>query len=302
MIVLKGLYTALVTPFNKRGNIDYKALKILLTKQIEAKVAGIVLLGTTGEAPTISETEKEKLIRFVISVLQGKLQLILGMGSNNTKSAVVQASMYSRFNIDALLVSVPAYNKPTEKGLIEHFTKIANVSKVPIILYNVPSRTGTSLTEKAIRILSKHNNIIGIKEASGNMWFALDVSKYIDDKFALLSGCDELTLPLLSIGAAGSISVASNIIPFCANKIISEFEFNLHNTTFLNRALCDFYKACFVETNPIPIKYMLAKQKIIKNKVRTPLTTLSPSKRKSVAETLDKVIKIENQIKKGFYT
>lgn len=298
MIVLKGLYTALVTPFNKRGNIDYKALKILLTKQIEAKVAGIVLLGTTGEAPTISETEKEKLIKFVISIIQGKLQLILGMGSNNTKSAVVQTMIYSRFDIDALLVSVPAYNKPTEKGLIEHFTKIANVSKVPIILYNVPSRTGTSLTENAIRILSKHNNIIGIKEASGNMWFALDVSKYIDDKFALLSGCDELSLPLLSIGAAGSISVASNVIPVTIKSIIDQYHNNEKQAQIINALLIDFYKACFVETNPIPIKYMLAKQKIIKNKVRPPLTTLSPSKRKSVNVALNKMLEIENKSSK----
>ena len=295
MTKLHGIYTALVTPFGKSKNtIDYNALETLLGKQIEAGVSGVVLLGTTGEAPTVSEEEKFKIVEFSADKIKGTMQILLGINSNSTKTAIEQIRRFESCPIDAFLVTVPPYNKPTEQGLIKHFTKIADTSTKPIVLYNVPGRTGTSLPTKAIEVLSSHPNIIGIKEASGNLTYASSISKFVNDNFVLLSGCDDLTLPLLAIGATGSISVISNIIPKTAIKIINSFESNTSLAQRLNSELYDFYKACFVESNPISIKFMLSKTGIIKNKLRLPMTTLSAKNRKFVSKTTEKVLKIEN--------
>lgn len=275
-IKLEGIYTALVTPMNNKKQIDYKSLKNLIDQQLNAKVNGIVILGTTGEAPTIDYYEKYKLINFVQTLTKNKTQLIIGAGSNDTSKTISEVQGLSSTSADAILLSTPAYNKPTETGLYEHFKAIADASKKPIILYNVPSRTGISIPISVIEKLSKHPNIIGLKDASTDISYSLQLSKFGSDKFVLLSGNDNITLPLTSLGYKGVISVLSNALPYEMKYFYELIKKGDKQTALiLQNYLLPLMNICFVETNPIAIKYILSKLGLIKNNLRPPLTKLS---------------------------
>ena len=273
---LKGTYTALITPFLNNGNVDYKALEKLVHLQNDAKVSGIVLLGTTGENSTLDYYEKCKIIDTVSQTIAPDIDLIIAINSNDTSKALNEIKGLSSSKAKAFLVGTPYYNKPTEKGLITHFTKIANESYKPIILYNVPSRTGIKIPLSAIEKLSSHPNIIGIKEASGDLDYITNLMKYKSESFRILSGNDSQTLTMMALGASGCISVASNIVPHEIAMMTNLCRENKYaSARLIHDLLLDLMNACFVETNPIPIKYMLSKIGLVKNKLREPLTKLS---------------------------
>lgn len=253
--MLKGSYVALITPFLEDGSVNYDKLKELIEYHIKSQTDGIVLLGTTAEATTLSLEEQEKIVKYSLEIIGKRVPVIIGAGSNDTAVAIQKAKLFSSLGADYLLVITPYYNKTNTNGLIHHFESIAMSSRVPIILYNVPSRTGMSIPLSAIEVLAKNPNICGIKEASGNMSYAVAVSKYCNDSFVMLSGNDDSIVPLMSIGAQGVISVLANICPNQTHtlcKLCLEEKYELARK--LQIKLLPIADALFLETNPIPVK------------------------------------------------
>ncbi len=253
--MLKGSIVALVTPFLEDGSINFPKLKELLEYHMKNSTDGVVILGTTAEATTLSLEEQLEVIQFSVKVVGGSLPIIVGAGSNDTSKAIEKAKLFSGLGVDYLLVITPYYNKTNEGGLIKHFTSIAEASSVPVILYNVPSRTGMSISLSALEVLSKHPNIYGIKEASGNISYAVGVSCFLSPDFIMLSGNDDIIVPMMSIGATGVISVLANICPkqthtlceLCLNEAY-------YKASLLQGKLLPIANALFLETNPIPVK------------------------------------------------
>ena len=252
--MLKGSLVALVTPFNEDGSVNYDKLLELIN--LHSKNSdGIVLIGTTGEGTTLSSAEEEEMVKFTVKNLNHRVPLVVGAGSNNTAEAVNKARLYSSLGADYLLTITPYYNKCNESGLIKHFEAIAEASSCPIILYNVPGRTGMGISINALRVLSKNPNIIGIKEASGNMSYAMECSKLLNDEFIMLSGNDDLIVPMMSIGASGVISVLANIAPINTSKICKLCLANKYSEAMmLAKSLLGVTNALFYEVNPIPVK------------------------------------------------
>ena len=284
---LKGLYTALVTPFTNKGNVDYRAMEKLLIMQMNAKVSGIVILGTTGENATLDQYEKHKIIEFVKNKLNKNTSLIVGAGSNDTEKTINEIKGLSCYKADAILLASPCYTKPTAAGLYAHFKKIADESYAPIILYNIPSRTGISIPIEVVEKLRDHANIVGIKNSSSDPEYSLNLSKLDCENFSVLSGNDNLTLPLMSIGYSGVISVISNLLPnemqFMIEKILKN-DFRI--AKILHNYLLDIINNTMIETNPIPIKFMLYKYGLISNNLRLPLTKLSKKHRINITNTM----------------
>lgn len=284
-------YTALITPMKKSGEIDYKSLKQLIKFQIESGVTGIVLLGTTGEEPTIDFYEKHKMIKIAEQLTKNKIELIVGVSSNDTQRAINEVQGLSGYNISSFLLGTPYYNKPTATGLYKHFKKIADSSYKPIILYNVPSRTGINIPLSVIEKLRTHPKIIGIKEASGDFNYASKLARLISHDFIMLSGNDNMTLPLMSLGAIGSISVLSNFMPKQIKSQIDSFTKNDNKKALsIHNYLLDIINACFFETNPIPVKYIMNKLGLCKNKLREPLQNISAKNRTKVNKILQNYI------------
>lgn len=253
--MLKGSLVALVTPFLEDGSIHYAKLKELLEYHIENQTDGIVILGTTAEATTLSLEEQVEVIKYSVSVVNKRVPIICGAGSNDTSKAMEKAKLFSGLGVDYLLVITPYYNKTNERGLIHHFESVAEASSVPIILYNVPSRTGMSISLSALEVLSKHKNICGIKEASGNISYAVGVSQLLNNDFVMLSGNDDIIVPMMSIGATGVISVLANICPKQTHNICELcLNENYRKAGVLQRKLLPIANALFLETNPIPVK------------------------------------------------
>ncbi len=270
--MLKGSFVALVTPFLENGDINYPKLKQLLEYHIENDTDGIVILGTTAEATTLSFDEQISIIKFSVEIVNKRVPIIVGAGSNDTNIAIKKAKEFSNFDIDYLLVITPYYNKTNTKGLLNHFTNIADVSKVPIIMYNVPSRTGMSIPLSIMEKLSSHPNICGIKEASGNMSYAVGLIKYLSDDFVMLSGNDDLIVPMMSIGSKGVISVLANVCPkqthdMCMLCLNEEYA----KAAIIQSDLLDVINALFYETNPIPVKAAMNHLGFNVGKYRLPL-------------------------------
>ena len=286
-----GLYTALITPFNEDKSVDYVALEKLINEQIEAGVDGLVILGTTAESPVISDTEAEKIISLAVNISKRRIKIIVGAGSNNTESAVEKSKQAQKLGADAILSVNPYYNKPPQEGLYRHFKQIADSIDIPMILYNIKGRTAVNLEIETLLRLSQHKNIIGVKEASGDLSQIMDVINQVDDDFSILSGDDALTYPIMSLGGHGVISVTSNIFPREMKDIVwqcftNNFEaakqshYKLYN--FMNELLS-------ISSNPIPVKTILAYMGKIKEELRLPLCQLDNSKKQ-------KLIKIYNNI------
>ncbi len=276
--IFQGTATAIITPFKGRDKkIDFTSLGKLIDYQIKNEIDAITLLGSTGEPSTLTNKEQIEIIKFAIRRINKKTKLIVGAGSNNTTEVINKCTQFEKLGkIDAFLIVTPFYNKCTQSGLIKHFTKIANSIKTPIILYNVPSRTNVNMLPQTVKTLSKHPNIIAIKEASGNLNQIAQIINLCDPNFYLYSGDDALTLPAMSLGAKGVISVASNakpkemeqLVDLCLNK-------NFASAKKWHYNLLNLFNALSCEVNPIPIKYLLYKQHLIKNILRLPLTPLS---------------------------
>ncbi len=271
----KGVFTALATPF-KKGKVDYESLEKLIDQQLDSGIDGFVFNGTTGESPVLSDKERKALFKFAKKKLKGNCTLIFGAGGNNTEEVIKLAKEASRSGADAILSVVPYYNKPTQKGLYLHFSKIAKSVKNPIILYNVPGRTITALSVETIAQLSKIRNVIGIKEASGNIETAKKIRETCGPKFILLSGDDGTYEEFLAAGGNGIISVASHILPKSFKRGIIKEKLELINYLY-------------VESNPIPVKYALKRKKLFKSaELRLPLTELDKSFQSKMDELLEK--------------
>lgn len=269
----KGCCTALVTPFDKSGNINYFSLKRLIEFQIASGVNALLILGTTGESPSISPEERTKIIKFCKAEISGRVPLIVGCGSNSTETAKKYLQEAQTLGADAALVVTPYYNKCSQDGLYFHYKALANSTNLPIILYNVPSRTGVNLLPKTVLRLSKIKNIVGIKEASGNMSQIAELLNILSPKFAVYSGDDILTLPAISIGAKGVISVTSNAEPELVSLLC---EFALNGDYFNAKKIYDrLYKlntALFLDVNPICIKTYMNLLGFDVGKLRLPLS------------------------------
>lgn len=283
----RGCYTAIVTPF-KEDKLDFKSLEKILQWQLKSKVSGIVCCGSTGEGSSLDEEEYLDVLRLSVEKIKGKKQVIAGFGTNSTSKTLKLLKKVNDIELDGLLVIVPYYNKPTQKGIIEHFKAIANNTKHDILLYNIPSRTGVNMLPQTVYELSKLKNIKGIKEASGNLDQISEIISLCGSSFSLLSGDDSLTLPILSIGGDGVISVVSNIIP-CEIQQMCEsfFNGNIKKAYQIHHKYFKLTKALFLETNPIPVKYALKKMGLISEaSLRLPLTEINNENKNKVEEEL----------------
>ncbi|HEC24607.1 MAG TPA: 4-hydroxy-tetrahydrodipicolinate synthase [bacterium] len=270
--MFKGVFTAIVTPF-KNGRIDEKALKKLIEFQIENGADGIVACGSTGESATLSFKEHIEVIEIVSEFAYGKIKVIAGTGSNNTVEAVRLVKEAERFKIDGHLQIAPYYNKPTQEGLYLHFKTIAQNCSMPVILYNVPSRTAVNILPETVLRLAEIDNIVGIKEASGSIDQAVAILRKAPERFCVLSGDDALTLPIIAVGGHGVISTVSNVAPrdmaFMTNYAL---ESNFKSAREINFKILPLIHAMFIETNPIPVKKALNIMGFIENEIRLPLS------------------------------
>ena len=273
--VFKGSCTAIVTPFNEHG-VDYERLKKNIEFQYENGTSAIVVCGTTGENATHTPNEHDELVRVTVRTVNGRMKVIAGIGSNNTANALRTAEDAKYSGADAVLMVTPYYNKTTQKGLIEHFSYVADRVDIPMILYNVPSRTGIGITADTCKALSQHPNINGIKEASGDIALAARIRSLCGNDLYIWSGNDDCTIPLMSLGALGVISVASNIVPGAVAKLCALcLEGSYSEATELYAKYAPLFSALFIETNPIPVKAAMKMMGKDSGILRLPLTEIS---------------------------
>lgn len=285
--MFKGVFTALITPFEEDGSIDESALGRLVEFQIKNKIDGLVPCGTTGESPTLSHEEHKKVIELVIEFANGRVPVIAGTGSNSTDEALSLTMHAKESGADASLQVAPYYNKPTQEGFYRHFKKIADEIDLPMIIYNIPGRTSANIETATLMRLANHKNIIGVKEASGSLPQMMDVLAQKPENFCVLSGDDNLTLPLISVGGVGVISVVGNLIP----KEMSEFvhyslDGDLEKARNLHYKLLPLFKAIFIETNPIPIKSAMAMRGLCKEVYRLPLCEMQTQNKEKLRMVL----------------
>lgn len=290
-MIFKGCATALITPFTENSeHVDFKSFKNIIDEQIDNGVSALVFLGTTGEPATMTQDECDEVIKFAVKYVNHRVPVIAGAGSNNTNLAIEKSKRYQSFGVDALLHVTPYYNKCTQSGLIEHYTQIANSTDLPIIMYNVPGRTGVNLLPKTAKELSKIPNIVAIKEASGNIDQITQLFTQVKDDLTIYSGDDGITLPILSLGGAGVISVASNILPKEMSDMCSLFFNNeIEKSRVLQLKLYDFIKALFCEVNPIPIKTILGYVNKINPSLRLPLNNMQQANAERLISEYEKL-------------
>ena len=276
MQVLSGSIVALVTPMDENGLVDFNALKKLVDWHVKEGTNGIVAVGTTGESATLEIDEHLEVVKSVVEYADGRIPIIAGSGSNSTAQAIKTTSESYKIGADYSLLVTPYYNKPSQKGLIEHYLKIADSCDIKQILYNVPSRTSCDLSPDTVEILSRHENIIGIKEAVNNKDRMNKLKKIseLNKDFLVFSGDDETFLDLLSLGGNGVISVAANVIPKGISEICKHYANNENYAVELNKKYKYLYELLFIESNPIPVKWMMYKMGLIKNSIRLPLIEL----------------------------
>ncbi|MGG7212179.1 4-hydroxy-tetrahydrodipicolinate synthase [Clostridium nigeriense] len=258
MSIFKGSAVAIVTPFNKNNKVDYEKLKELLEWHIEEKTDAIVICGTTGEASTMSKEEKENTIKFTVDTVNKRIPVIAGTGTNNTETSIEMSKYAESVGVDGLLVITPYYNKTTNKGLFKHFEAINNSVNTPIILYNVPSRTGVNITPKQLLELTKLNNIVAIKEASGNISQVAEMKSLCRDKLDFYSGNDDQIIPIMSLGGIGVISVLANVMPREVHDMAQAYlDSDIKKALNLQLNTMDIISKLFIETNPVPVKTAL---------------------------------------------
>ncbi len=273
--IFQGSCTAIVTPFNETG-IDYERLAKNLDQQYENGTAAVVVNGTTGENPTLSSNEFDELVHFTVHLCQGRMKVIVGIGGNNTLSALHKAETARAVGADGILMVTPYYNKTSQKGLIEHFTYVADRVEIPMILYNVPSRTGIGIQAASYHALSAHPNINGVKEASGDFSLIAAARSLCEDQLFFWSGNDDNTVPMMAMGALGVISVASNILPAVVSRLCALcFEGDFASASALYRKYTALFSALFIETNPMPVKAAMKLLGTDSGILRLPLTEIS---------------------------
>ncbi|NEZ03221.1 4-hydroxy-tetrahydrodipicolinate synthase [Wenzhouxiangella sp. XN201] len=292
MLQVKGVYTALVTPFDQAGEVNYEALGEILEKQIAAGVSGVVPMGTTGESPTMFNAEHDGVIRYTVEKVAGRVQVWAGTGSNNTQQAIRTTREAQEAGADGVLVVTPYYNKPSQAGLQRYFREIAESTELPIIVYNIKGRTAVNVETETLAEIAKIPNVIAVKEASGDIGQMADVIDRIcqrhDEPFWVVSGDDALTLPLMSIGGHGVISVVSNLVPERMVALVdAAAKGDFETARAIHFELLPLFKAAFIETNPVPIKAAMNLCGIDVGSVRSPLAPLTDASRERLVATLE---------------
>lgn len=273
--VFKGVGTAIITPFDKDGNVDYESFGKLIDWQIEKGVDSIIVAGTTGEGSTLDDAEHKAVVKYCVEKVNGRVPVVAGTGSNDTAYAIELTKYCCEVGADAMLLVTPYYNKATQRGLLESFTAIADASTKPCILYNVPSRTGCNLLPATVAELAKHPNIVGIKEACGNISQIAEVAALCGDEIDIYSGNDDQIVPILSLGGKGVISVLANVLPEETCEICNSFfDGRVADSARLQLKILPLINALFCEVNPIPVKAACAAMGYGANKLRLPLTSM----------------------------
>jgi 4-hydroxy-tetrahydrodipicolinate synthase len=292
-IAFEGTFTAIVTPFcddaaNATQPIDWSAYERLILAQLEAKIDGIVPCGTTGEGPALDTREKLALFERTVKLAKGKATIVAGTGSNSTRASIELSQAAERAGVDAIMVVVPYYNKPTQEGLVEHFVAIARSVRCPVVVYNVPGRTSIDLAASTLaKIAERCPNVVATKEATGNVLRTQEIARTMGDRMTVISGDDGLTLPMIAAGARGVISVTSNVYPAevrHATRLALDGKFTAARRAHF--ALMPVHEAMFVEASPGPAKAALAHKGMIQEVVRGPLVRVSPAARTKIEKTL----------------
>ena len=288
-LVFKGMATALVTPMTPEG-VDYETYGKFIDWQIESGINALVAVGTTGESATLSQDERKEVIRFAVEHVAGRVPVIAGTGTNNTEHVLEFTRSACQSGADAVLVVTPYYNKATQKGLIKHFSMVADASEKPVIMYNVPSRTGCNLQPATVEALAEHPNIAGLKEASGNMAQVVEIIQRCGDKIAVYSGEDGLTVPMMAMGGLGCISVLSNVVPAMAVQMTdAALAGDFKAAAALQCKTLPLINALFSEVNPIPAKAAVAAMGFGVEHVRMPLTPMEDATRANLYAQMNKL-------------
>ena len=288
--MIKGSMVALVTPFTEDGSVNFKRVRELVEWHIQEGTDAILVLGTTAETPTLTTEEEDEIVRIAIEQNAGRVPIVVGSGSNNTAKAIETSLKYEKMGADALLVISPYYNKANKQGMIQHFLAVADAVNTPIILYNVPARTGISISYEVLEAVCKHKNIVGIKEASGDMSLVSKFSKLIDDDFTIYSGNDDINVPLMSLGGGGVISVLANILPGVSHDMAAAaLEGDFVKAREIQIKYMDLINALFIETNPIPVKEAMNMLGLEAGGYRLPLYPMEEKNRAVLKGELEKL-------------
>jgi 4-hydroxy-tetrahydrodipicolinate synthase len=286
-MIFGQVLTAMVTPFDQHGEIDFHAAKTLVNYLIDNGTDGLVVAGTTGESPTLTTEEKISLFKFVVEVAAGRVPVIAGTGSNNTRASISLTKQAEEAGVDGIMLVGPYYNKPSQEGLFQHFKAIAEATSLPVMLYNIPGRSAVNISVETIVRLSEISNIVAVKEASGNLDAMAEIIDRTPDTFTLYSGDDALTLPVLAIGGAGVVSVASHIIGNQMQEMVTLFKNgHVQEAAVIHRSLLPIMKALFTAPNPTPVKTALNMQGVQVGEVRLPLVPLNEEEKIALQKVL----------------
>lgn len=286
--MFRGTFTALVTPF-RDGEIDVPALEALVEGQIEDAVSGVIAVGTTGESPTLSAAEREQVIRVTVEVAKGRCQVLAGTGSNSTSATITATRAAEKMGVDGMLVVAPYYNKPSQEGLFRHFRAIAQATSAPIMLYNIPGRCAVDIGPETVeRLAMDCANIVAIKEAGGSVDRVSELRARLPEPFTILSGDDSLTLPFLSAGALGVVSVASNLFPAEVVALVQAFRSgDTKRALEMHLKMLPIFKDLFIEPNPVPVKTALSWRGAMSAECRLPLCEMSAANQARLRTTLE---------------
>src|SRR5216684_242668 len=286
--MFRGTFTALVTPF-RNGDVDLAAFEKSIEAQIVAGISGVVAVGTTGESPTLTHEEKEKVIQCTMKITNGHCKVLAGTGTNSTRDSIEATKFAEKAGVDAALLVAPYYNKPSQEGLFRHFKAIADATSLPIMLYNIPGRCSVDiLPETVVRLAKECRNIVSIKEASGSVERVGELRRRLPEAFTILSGDDSLTLPFMSVGAVGVVSVASNLFPAEVCALVRACESgDVKSAQKSHRQLFPLFKDLFIEPNPVPVKTALEWRGAMSSEVRLPLCEMGEANAARLRTTLD---------------
>jgi 4-hydroxy-tetrahydrodipicolinate synthase len=286
--MFRGTFTAIVTPF-RDGEIDVPALEALIEGQIADAVSGIIAVGTTGESPTLSAAEREQVIRIAVEIGKGRCQVLAGTGSNSTAATIAATRAAEKMGVDGMLIVAPYYNKPSQEGLFRHFQAIAQATAAPIMLYNIPGRCAVDIGPETVeRLAMDCANIVAIKEAGGSVDRVSELRARLPEAFTILSGDDSLTLPFLSVGAVGVVSVASNLFPAEVVNLVQAFRAgDTKSAQDQHLKMLPIFKDLFIEPNPVPVKTALSWRGVMSAECRLPLCEMSAANQARLRKTLD---------------
>ena len=288
--MIKGSIVALITPFDEEGGVDFIRLRELINWHIDQGTDAILVLGTTGETPALSEEEQEMIVKASVEESAGRIPIIANSGNNNTEKSLAKSIKYEALGADGLLVITPYYNKPNRSGMMEHFYKIADNVNIPVYIYNVPARTGISISPDMVAKLSTHKNIAGIKEASGDMSYVAKLASMVDDDFVIYSGNDDITVALMSMGAAGAVSVWANLMPGKVSEMTHAYlEGRTEDARKMQLENLNLINALFCETNPVPIKTIMNMKGMRVGGCRLPLGPVSSANRRVLRNLADEI-------------